>query len=601
MKSAKLAFTLVIIFTMGLTLSSCVAVSNLIEGKDSDNKLYEGILSDNIEVINEAIEEGADINHIRGKMLSNSNPVWISLKHAVNNRIPEYLINRGADVNYPDNDGTSLLMYWANNTDVHFCELLIKRGAKVNEENKGYTALEYVLDHNGRDTATEKTIDSIVTMLLDHGAKIRPITLKALLTGGRGWQNITMYNIKKRILEGLLKEGYQSGLDPALEAALLGESSRLDELTKVNKIKKVDEEQILFSTAAFGSVETMKLLKEKGFDIGFKNKFKYTPLIIASLYGNLEMVKYLVGEGVDIETRTIDGNSNKSALNYAVVNNQYDTAEYLIKIGADTKPYALFVGSVDVLGEACDNGDIRMIKMILDNGYPVNDKNLFGATITVLKNKHIDVVKLFLDMGVDINKEYENTMPSMSSVTSLEGIKFLVEHGAKVDGIDGKGDPINSASAGGKTDVVKYLISKGANVNAVGDEEGQKLDSALYKAVIHGNFDIVKLLVENGADLEQQFEFGNGNYDTAVITAAGYGSKHILEYIIKAGAKVNYQNVNGETALMRAASSGRKDNVRFLIDNKSNVSLKDNEGKTAIDCARANKYIDIVNILKNSK
>jgi ankyrin repeat protein len=50
-------------------------------------------------------------------------------------------------------------MFSAYNTNIKICELLIKYGAKINQEDeRGYTALEYVLEHSRKDT-TEETVD----------------------------------------------------------------------------------------------------------------------------------------------------------------------------------------------------------------------------------------------------------------------------------------------------------------------------------------------------------------------------------------------------------------------------------------------------------
>jgi ankyrin repeat protein len=110
-------------------------------------------------------------------------------------------------------------MFSAYNTDVTFCKLLIKHGAKINKvDNKGYTALEYVLDHSSKGT-TERDINQIITILLNNSAKIKPITLKAALKDGHG-ESENRYSVVKRILEGLIKSGQKSGLNPALEAAI---------------------------------------------------------------------------------------------------------------------------------------------------------------------------------------------------------------------------------------------------------------------------------------------------------------------------------------------------------------------------------------------
>lgn len=155
-------------------------------------------------------------------------------------------------------------MFLAYNTDVPFCEFLIKHGAKVNpKDKKGYTALEYVLDHSIKAT-TEDDVNQIITMLLEQGAKIRPITLKAALSGGSN-NNETRYSLVKRVVEGVIKEGNKTGINNVLEAAIVGDSSKINKLIYENRMEKEYEQQILFYTAASNNhYEVSKYLIENG-------------------------------------------------------------------------------------------------------------------------------------------------------------------------------------------------------------------------------------------------------------------------------------------------------------------------------------------------
>ncbi|XP_063219765.1 myotrophin [Bacillus rossius redtenbacheri] len=83
-----------------------------------------------------------------------------------------------------------------------------------------------------------------------------------------------------------------------------------------------------------------------------------------------------------------------------------------------------------------------------------------------IKNGDLDQVKDFVEnKEVDVNKE-----------------------------IDGR-PPIHYAADYGQKDVIKYLISRGADVN-LKDKHGI---SALLAAVWEGHTDCVKILIENGA------------------------------------------------------------------------------------------------------
>jgi ankyrin repeat protein len=576
----RIGLSLFLIIIVGVLFSSCSkdnASKTL--AKENDARLNSSIQSGNLERVKEAIEDGANMNKIKVSSVSEENPVIIAINKN-KDKISKYLIENGADANYTDSSGRSLLMLEAYNTDSSFCKLLMKHGAKVNQEDKkGYSALEYVLDHSRRET-TEHNIDEIITDLLEHGAEIRPITLKAVLKGGADGGE-SRYGLVKRILEGSIKVGLKSELDPALESAILGQSSKIDEFIKANKMKNEDEQQILFYTAAFGNSETMKSLESNGLNLEAIDKNGCTPLIIASYYGNLEVAKYLLSKSVNTESRTPDNNGKKTALNFAVENEQYEIAELLIKKGADVKPYTIFSGTVDILSEAAGNGDIRMMKLIIENGYTLNEKNIGKAMAAACSKNKVDALKYFLDMGMYANIE-NNGLHILQECNNLDAVRLLVEHGSSINGKNANGGPLRSAAS---IDIAEFLIKKGANVNSIAvDSKGKKGNSILMRYIMNGDFDMVKLLVENGTDLNYQSE--NDDRDTAIMWAAGQGSRNILEYLIKNGSTINYQNEKGETALMRSVAQGQLDCVRMLIKYKVDTSLKDKEGHTALDIAK---------------
>lgn len=191
-------------------------------------------------------------------------------------------------------------MFSAYNTDVPFCEFLIKHGARVNpKDKKGYTALEYVLDHSIKAT-TEDDVNQIITMLLEQGAKIRPITLKAALSGGSN-NNETRYSLVKRVVEGVIKEGNKTGINNVLEAAIVGDSSKINKLIYENRMEKEYEQQILFYTAASNNhyevskylIEMAQLLMKYKADPSLKNKEGYTASDLAKDGKYMDIVEYL--------------------------------------------------------------------------------------------------------------------------------------------------------------------------------------------------------------------------------------------------------------------------------------------------------------------
>ena len=71
--------------------------------------------------------------------------------------------------------------------------------------------------------------------------------------------------------------------------------------------------------------------KYKG-NLDEKDKTGCTPLYIASLQGNVEIVRYLISQGVNVNEKCIFGSI---PLYIACVNNHYEVAELLLQNGSN--------------------------------------------------------------------------------------------------------------------------------------------------------------------------------------------------------------------------------------------------------------------------
>ena len=96
-----------------------------------------------------------------------------------------------------------------------------------------------------------------------------------------------------------------------------------------------------------------------------------------------------------------------------------------------------------------------------------------------------------------------SVLHSAAESGSLEIVKYLVEHGADVNGNnEGNLSVLHYAAEFGSLEMVKYLVEHGADVN--GNNEGNL--SVLHSAAESGSLEMVKYLVEHGADIN----IGNG-------------------------------------------------------------------------------------------
>lgn len=123
--------------------------------------------------------------------------------------------------------------------------------------------------------------------------------------------------------------------------------------------------------------------------------------------------------------------------------------------------------------------------------------------------------------------------------SNLAVVKILVEAGADVDSGGDYSNSLQDAAEAGKMEIIRYLLKKGAHVNA----EGKWNRTALLNAVQEGRSEVVQLLLEHGADwrpkIEESGPDDNGvvEGDDALHLAKHLGHRKIVEMLKRAGAK----------------------------------------------------------------
>ena len=139
-------------------------------------------------------------------------------------------------------------------------------------------------------------------------------------------------------------------------------------------------------------------------------------------------------------------------------------------------------------------------KLLLEK---VVDNNLYYHLLKAVYNNNLRMAYLLLQNGANVHAQNDRVLIHSSKNGYLDLVKFLISVGANVfDKNDDGNSPIILASEHGHLDVVDYLISVGANL----DDKNNRGYNSIFLAYRNNKLDIVKLLIEKGANIHEQFD-----------------------------------------------------------------------------------------------
>ncbi|PHQ78084.1 MAG: hypothetical protein COB65_14330 [Thalassobium sp.] len=194
-----------------------------------------------------------------------------------------------------------------------------------------------------------------------------------------------------------------------------------------------------------------------------------------------------------------------------------------------------------------------------------------------------------------------------------ETVKFLVSKGAHMEAADKNGNtPLMEAANWGNTDVVMHLVSRGAKVDAKANNGRTALDVAtneeirciltcgakdwskgLLKGAGVGDIPKCQQCLDKGANLEA----GDIAGCTPLIMAAEGGHIETVKFLHSLGAKVEASDQYGCTALLHAASNDRKEVVAFMHSLGVRLDATTHYGRTPLWVAAGNGHKDTVMFL----
>jgi hypothetical protein len=232
--------------------------------------------------------------------------------------------------------------------------------------------------------------------------------------------------------------------------------------------------------------------------------------------------------------------------------------------------------------------------------------------------------------GHPVRQDPDQSLLEAVDSGNLEDAREAIQRGANVDLRDDRGrTPLMIAAKGGRLDMARLLVEKGADVNAQStgkagstvlcfatesdnpellaflaghgadvNAKSRNLATPLYLAVVNERRQATRYLLSHGARVNEPGPANEaGNRFTPFMGAVLNGDMETTRLLIEGGANLEETTLLGDTALMLLAKLPHPDILKVLIARGANVNAKGPHGHTAVIYAAYNGQIENLKLL----
>jgi ankyrin repeat protein len=328
-------------------------------------------------------------------------------------------------------------------------------------------------------------------------------------------------------------------------------------------------------------------LLKQGADINATAPDGATVLAWATFLDLPDMAGKLIAAGAKINTANDYG---ETPLTLALANGDAALSEKLLKAGADWK-VTRWNGETALM-IAAGAGSVEEVKMLLDRGADVNGaepKSQQNALMWASSEGHAAVVDLLIQRGAKVDAASKGGFTALVFAALKDdagSVKRLLAAGANPNyAVPDKAKVLTIATANRSYRASLALLDGGADPN-IADSTG---NTPLHVAAQAGTLDLVKKLLSKGAQLNVRTNAAKGNgfrpaagEQTALLLAARNDHVDVMRVLIEAGADTKIKGQDGAGLLLAAASSGRLGPAKYAFEFDKDVKAVDNNGRTAM-------------------
>lgn len=431
------------------------------------------------------LQKGADVNYRND---NGQTPLHIAVAHREHVIISQ-LLNNGAYPKARNDAGQQPILLAALHNDFPSIELLLKNGANPNAlDFDGWSPLLAAVDRNNDN--------GIINILIKYGADptiANEKNFNALAASAS--------NGNKRIFEQLVD--------------LVDKKS-----TVLNRSLKHGNTVIHYA-ALGGNVGICKIALELGAAVNSQNHKGRTPLMLAANHG---VTSLLISQGADLNTLDARG---QSAVSHAIIREDRESILVLLRSGANVNAWT-------------DENVADVYKW----PQPI-----------VLASEHTDteIVKSMLDKGADASTVSPSGTTPLMVARNLSVLDLLIDRGVALDTLDERGrSALHHAISRNKPRLIKALLGAGADPNAWIDADIEvffKEPPPIVLAAEKSTVEILELLVKAGADVNASDYVGN---TPLIISVRSEDALAKVRLLLQFGAKRDATDRNGVTAYMTA-------------------------------------------------
>ena len=212
---------------------------------------------------------------------------------------------------------------------------------------------------------------------------------------------------------------------------------------------------------------------------------------------NSEKLREIIEAGRVSDINKQNNDKNQSLLSLACKCGSLECARVLLDHNADANYTCSRAYSDSVLKSACISGNPDIVRLVVERGFVVHDRELFHLFGESGIAPNTAIATTLVGYVQDVN--FVSTHGSLIFLASCLGhvhiVRALLERGVSLN-FDGRySDPLEIACRSGYMEIVKLILGRNKEHGRVSQES---VTLALKSASWHGHIEIVRVLIEYG-------------------------------------------------------------------------------------------------------